>query len=116
MGVAEQNMIGVATGLAAEGWIPYVYSIAPFAALRPYEFIRNGPILHNLPVRVVGVGGGFDYGTAGPTHHALEDVGVMRLHPGMQVIVPADYEQARSAIVIRSLEFPRTAVSASRQR
>jgi transketolase len=66
--VAEQNMIGVATGLAEAGFIPFVYSIVPFAVLRPYEFIRNGPILHRLQVRVVGVGGGMEYSTNGATH------------------------------------------------
>ncbi len=57
-GVAEQNMVGMATGLAEAGYVPFVYSIATFAALRSYEFIRNGPVLHDLPVRIVGVGGG----------------------------------------------------------
>src|SRR4051812_22287055 len=75
VGVAEQNMIGIATGLAEAGFLPFAYSIATFAVLRPFEFIRNGPIMHDLPVRIVGVGGGFEYGHAGPTHHALEDVG-----------------------------------------
>lgn len=100
VGVAEQNMMGLATGLAEAGFIPFVYSIATFATLRPYEFIRNGPILHKLPVRIVGIGGGFDYGSAGPTHYGLEDIGLMRMQPGMTVVVPADYEQARSAILM----------------
>src|SRR5215510_11043769 len=56
VGVAEQNMVGLATGLAEAGFIPFVYSITPFAALRPFEFIRNGPVYHHLPVRIVGVG------------------------------------------------------------
>ena len=98
MGVAEQNMVGVATGMAEAGYIPFLYSIVPFATLRPYEFIRNGPVNHRLPVRIVGVGGGFEYGTAGSTHYGLEDVGVFRLLPGMTVIVPADYEQASTAL------------------
>lgn len=98
MGVAEQNMVGVATGLARAGFLPFVYSIVTFASLRPYEFIRNGPILHQLPVRVVGVGGGFEYGHAGLTHHGLEDVGVMRIQPGITLIAPADSAQTRSAI------------------
>src|SRR3954468_8868154 len=98
-GVAEQNMVGLATGLAAVGFIPFVYSIATFASLRPYEFIRNGPILHQLPVRIVGVGGGFEYGTAGPTHHGLEDIGVMRLQPGLTVVAPADHLQAREVFM-----------------
>ncbi|HMV46813.1 MAG TPA: 1-deoxy-D-xylulose-5-phosphate synthase, partial [Blastocatellia bacterium] len=98
-GVAEQNMVGVATGLAEAGYIPFVYSIATFASLRTYEFIRNGPILHHLPVRIVGVGGGFEYGTAGPTHYGLEDAGVMRLQPGLTVISPADHQQTRTAML-----------------
>ncbi|MEA2567698.1 MAG: transketolase [Actinomycetota bacterium] len=97
-GVAEQNMVGLATGLAESGFIPFVYSIATFAALRPYEFVRNGPVLHQLPVRIVGTGGAFDYGTAGPTHHALEDVGIMRMQPGLAVICPADAQQTTSAL------------------
>ncbi|MEO8190016.1 MAG: transketolase C-terminal domain-containing protein [Acidobacteriota bacterium] len=99
VGVAEQNMVGVATGLAEGGFIPFVYSIVTFAALRPYEFIRNGPVLHQLPVRIVGVGGGFEYGHAGPTHYGLEDVAIMRAQPGIACIAPADHEQARSAFL-----------------
>jgi transketolase len=97
-GVAEQNMVGVATGLAEAGFVPFVYSIATFSALRPYEFIRNGPALHNLPVRIVGVGGGFDYGHNGITHFALEDYAVMRAQPAIATIAPADAAQARSAL------------------
>lgn len=99
VGVAEQNMVGIATGLAESGFLPFVYSIATFASLRAYEFIRNGPILHRFPVRIVGVGGGFEYGSAGPSHHGLEDVGVMRLQPGLALIAPADHEQARTALL-----------------
>jgi transketolase len=98
MGVAEQNMVGVATGLAEAGFVPFVYSIVTFAALRPYEFIRNGPILHQLPVRIVGVGGGFEYGSAGPTHYGLDDVGVMRVQPGITLIAPADHQQTSTAL------------------
>ncbi len=97
-GVAEQNMVGVATGLAEAGFVPFVYSIATFSTLRPYEFIRNGPALHNLPVRIVGVGGGFDYGHNGITHFALEDYAVMRAQPAIATIAPADAAQARSAL------------------
>lgn len=98
VGVAEQNMIGLATGLADAGFLPFAYSIATFATMRPYEFIRNGPVLHQLPVRIVGVGGGFEYGTAGPTHHALEDVGILRVQPGLGIVVPADYVQTSTAL------------------
>ena len=102
VGVAEQDMIGIATGLAEAGYIPYVYSIATFAALRPYEFIRNGPVLHQLPVRIAGIGGGFEYGHAGATHHGLEDIGVLRLQPGLTLVCPADWRQAAHAIVATS--------------
>ena len=98
VGVAEQNMVGVATGLAEAGLLPFVYSIATFASLRAYEFIRNGPILHRLPVRIVGTGGGFEYGHCGLTHHGLEDVGVMRIQKGITVVVPADRQQAETAL------------------
>ena len=99
VGVAEQNMVGLATGLADAGFIPFLYSIATFASLRPYEFIRNGPVQQRLPVRVVGVGGGFEYGTAGISNHGLEDVAVMRVQPGLTVIAPADHEQTRRALL-----------------
>ena len=99
VGVAEQNMLGLATGLAEAGFLPFVYSIATFAALRPYEFLRNEPVLHRLPVRIVGMGGGFEYGSAGPTHHGLEDIALMRALPGLTVIAPADSRQARSALL-----------------
>ena len=98
VGVAEQNMVGMATGLAREGFVPFLYSIVNFAALRPYEFIRNGPVHHQLPVRIIGVGEAFDYGPAGITHYGLEDVGVMRLQPGLTVVVPADGQQTKTAL------------------
>jgi len=99
VGVAEANMIGLATGLALEGWIPYVYSIATFSSMRGYEQIRNGPVLHKLPVRIIGIGGGFAYGHSGITHYALEDIAIMRTQPGITVIAPADPPQTRSAIL-----------------
>jgi len=97
-GVAEQNMVGVATGLADAGFVPFVYSIVTFATLRPFEFIRNGPVMHQLPVRIVGIGGGFEYGTQGASHHGLEDVGVLRTQPGMTVIAAADHAQLANAL------------------
>ena len=102
VGVAEQNLVGLATGLAGAGFVPFVYSIAPFMALRPYEVIRNGPLLHRLPVRLVGMGGGFDYGKQGLTHWALEDVGVFRIQPGMTVFVPVDRTQVPAAVAATS--------------
>lgn len=97
-GISEQNMIGMATGLADSGLIPYAYSIATFASLRPFEFIRNGPVHHRLPVRVVGMGAGFEYGHDGPTHHALEDICALRSLPGLTIVVPADSAQAATAV------------------
>jgi transketolase len=98
MGVAEANMLGVAAGLALEGYRPYCYSIATFASLRPFEQLRNGAHLHQSKVRVIAVGGGFGYGTAGITHHAVEDVAVMRTLPHMRVVVPADDRDAAAAV------------------
>lgn len=98
VGVAEQNMLGIAAGLAEAGYRPFAYSIATFASMRGYEFLRNGAILHELPVRVVGIGGGMDYGHNGITHYALEDVAIMRAQPSMTVVAPADANQARAAL------------------
>jgi transketolase len=106
-GVAEQNMTGMATGLAEAGFVPFVYSIATFASMRAFEFLRNGAVLHDLPVRVVGVGGGFDYGHNGVTHYALEDVALMRTQPGLSIAAPADPNQARGALAAsRGVEGP----------
>lgn len=97
-GVCEQNAVATATGLAEAGFIPFVYSIAPFASARPYEFIRNGPALHQSTVRLVGVGGGFEYGSAGPTHFGIDDIGLMRMLTGMTILTPADSVQTESAL------------------
>jgi len=98
VGVAEQNAVGMATGLAEAGFIPFIYSISTFASLRAYEFLRNGPLVHKLPVRVLGIGGGFEYGVNGITHYGLEDIALMRIQPGMTVVAPADQKQARAAL------------------
>ena len=107
VGVAEQNMIGLATGMAEAGFRPYTYSIATFASLRPFEFIRNGPVLHHLPVRMVGMGMGFEYGHGGPSHYALEDIGALRTFPGLTVVIPADSAQTTTALrETRDLDGP----------
>jgi transketolase len=98
VGVAEQNMVGIATGLAEAGFIPFIYSIAPFAALRPFEFIRNGPVYHQLPVRIVGVGQGVEYDFNGNSHFGMEDVGILRTQPSLTIIAPADDIQAKNSI------------------
>src|ERR1044071_4365251 len=87
-GIAEQNMVSLAAGLAREGHLPWVYSIATFVAFRPYEQIRTDVCLHGHAVKLVGNGGGYGYGIMGPTHHALEDVGAMRVLPNMRVYLP----------------------------
>jgi transketolase len=88
-GVAEQNMVAMAAGLARSGLRPWVYSIAPFVYARPFEQIRNDVCLHNLPVILIGNGGGYGYGVMGGTHHAIEDYGVLLSLLNMRVFVPA---------------------------
>lgn len=96
-GVAEQNMIGVAAGLAREKLRVIAYSIAPFCYARPFEQIRNDICLGKLPVCLVGNGGGYAYGHMGPTHHALEDCAAMGAL-GVHVLVPAFDEDVRSLV------------------
>ena len=88
-GVAEQNMVSVAAGMAKLGLRPWVYSIAPFAYARPFEQVRNDICMHKLPVVIVGNGGGYGYGVMGSTHHALEDYGCLLTLPNLRVFVPA---------------------------
>lgn len=90
IGIAEQNMIGVAAGLAMAGKIVYTYAIVPFASMRCYEQIRVDLCCMNLAVTVVGVGAGYDYSTLGPTHHGTEDIALMRTLPCMTVFSPSD--------------------------
>lgn len=89
-GVAEQNLTGIAAGLASCGRIVFTYSIANFPTLRCFEQIRNDVCYHELPVKIVSVGGGYAYGPQGYTHHGLEDLAVMRTLPGMTVVAPGD--------------------------
>lgn len=96
-GVAEQNMTGMAAGMALSGKTVFTYSIANFPTLRCLEHIRNDVCYHNANVKIVSVGGGFAYGSMGATHHATEDLGVMRMLPGITVIAPGDPLEARCA-------------------
>ena len=96
-GVAEQNMIGVAAGIAMAGNIPFVYSLGNFPIVRCLEQIRNNVCYHDLPVRIVALGGGLTYGSLGYTHHSVEDLAIMKSMPGMQVIAPGDPAEARAA-------------------
>jgi transketolase len=89
-GVAEQNMVGVAAGLALEGKKVYVYSIIPFLVIRCLEQIRNDICYQNLDVKLIGVGEGFSYGDLGATHYAIEDIGILRTLPNITILSPAD--------------------------
>ncbi len=97
-GVSEQNMISISAALAKDGFEAWVYSIAPFCYARPFEQIRNDVTFHGLRVRLVGNGGGYGYGVMGPTHHAIEDYGILLTLPHMQVFVPAFDEDVPQVI------------------
>jgi len=88
VGVAEQNMVGIATGLGLEGRKVFTYSIANFATLRCLEQIRNDAAYHEVNLTVVASGGGFTYGGLGMSHHATEDISIMRSLPGVEVVAP----------------------------
>lgn len=96
-GVAEQIMVGMAAGMAMRGLRPFAYTIATFALFRPYEFVRDDLAYQNLPVTVVGVGGGVTYSQLGGTHHAMEDVALACAIPGMRVIAPCDPDETHAA-------------------
>ncbi len=99
MGVAEQNMATVAAGMAAAGKIPFIASYAVFNPGRNYEQIRTTIALNRVPVKICGMHAGVSVGPDGATHQMLEDIGMMRMLPGMTVIVPCDAEEARKAVV-----------------
>ena len=97
-GVAEQNMMGLAAGLASEGFHVFVYSIANFPTFRCAEQIRNDVDYHNLPVTVVAVGGGLAYGNLGYSHHAVQDYALMRVMPNMLIAAPGDPMEVRACM------------------
>ena len=97
IGIAEQNMIGVAAGLALSGKTVFVYSIANFPTIRCLEQIRNDVCYHKADVKVVSVGGGLSYGSLGMSHHATEDIAIMRSLPGLTVLAPGDPSEAQFA-------------------
>jgi transketolase len=106
-GLAEQNMVSVAAGLARQQFEVWLYSIAPFCYARPFEQIRNDVAFHHLPVKFIGNGGGYAYGVMGPTHHAIEDYGVLLCLPNMRVFVPAfDEDVGESIARAATLEAP----------
>lgn len=98
MGITEQAMILVASGMAIEGKHAYCYAIAPFLTMRCLEQIRLYPAAMNLPVVLVGVGAGFSYGDSGMTHHALEDISILRSLPNMRIFQPCDNATTREMV------------------
>jgi len=106
-GVAEQNMTGLAAGLALEGRIVFTYSIANFPILRCLEQLRNDVCYHQANVKVVSIGGGFSYGALGFSHHATEDLAILRSLPEMRVVSPGDLWEATEATeALANLEGP----------
>lgn len=97
-GVAEQNMTGIAAGLAAEGYHVFTYSIANFPTLRCLEQIRNDICYHKLPVTVVAVGAGLAYGNLGFSHHGIQDIAALRCMPNMTIASPADPGETRGCL------------------
>ena len=103
-GIAEQNTIGIAAGLAARGKIVYVYSIIPFVTMRCFEQVRLDLAYNFMNVKLVGVGAGLTYGPLGSSHHALEDIAIMRSLPDMTVLCPGDPIETRE-LIKRSFEY-----------
>ena len=101
VGVAEQNMIGVATGLSKKGFNVFVYSLGNFPTIRCLEQIRNDAAYHNSNIKIVNVGGGFSYGQLGFSHHATEDLSIMRAIPEVNVISPFnEYETEKATKLV----------------
>jgi len=92
-GIAEANMMSVAAGMALNGLRPVVYTITPFTTTRCFEQIRIGVAYHQAPVIIVGTGSGLSYAELGPTHHSLEDIGILRTIPGLNIVAPSDGEE-----------------------
>jgi transketolase len=97
-GVAEQSMMGIAAGMAASGFRPFVYSIGNFPTLRCLEQIRNDVCYMENPVTIVAVGAGFGYGSQGYSHHAIEDISIMRTLPNLEVFLPGDEFEVRMSL------------------
>jgi len=102
VGIAEQNLINVATGLALENYVVYAYAIAPFLTMRAYEQIRQNLSISSqikpLNVNLIGLGAGLSYGLSGPSHHCLEDISIMRLMPNFTVFSPSDWKLVKDFV------------------
>ena len=97
-GIQEQNVIGMAAGLALEGYIPFVNTIATFITRRCFEQVAVDLCVHDLPVKLIANGGGLVYAPLGPTHTAIEDIAIMRALPRMSVFAPSDKEEMRRLV------------------
>lgn len=97
VGIAEQTLVGVAAGLSYAGKVPFAYSIAPFITSRPHDQVRVDIACAEANVKLVGVGAGLSYGYLGPTHHAIDDLAITRVLPGMTVLAPGDPAEAERA-------------------
>ncbi|SDS22502.1 transketolase subunit B [Bradyrhizobium canariense] len=104
-GISEAHIIGMSAGLAMEGYLPYVNTIATFLTRRCYEQVAIDLCLHNLPVRLIANGGGLVYAPLGPTHQAIEDIAIMRALPNMTVVCPADADEA-ARLMEHTLDWP----------
>jgi transketolase len=104
-GIAEANIIGMAAGMAMDGFVPYVNTIATFITRRCYEQVAIDLCLHDLPVRLIGNGGGYVYAPLGPTHQAIEDIAIMRALPNMTVTAVCDAEEM-TRLMTASLDWP----------
>ena len=104
-GISEQHIIGMAAGLAMEGFMPYINTIATFLTRRCYEQIVLDLCLQDLPVRLIASGGGGVYAPLGPTHLAVEDIAIMRAIPNMTIVAPCDADEMRR-LMIKTLEWP----------
>lgn len=102
VGIAEQNMAGIAAGLAKEGFCVYIYSIGNFPTLRCMEQIRYDICYHNYNVNIVAVGGGYSYASLGPSHHATEEIGMLRTLPNLVVCAPGDPQEAKEVTKLSS--------------
>jgi len=104
-GVAEANMISAAAGMAISGLRPFCYTITPFVTYRCLEQIRVDVCYHNVPVVMVGTGSGLSYASLGTTHHSCEEMGMLRLLPGLAVVAPADEVEVRG-VLKAALNYP----------
>lgn len=104
-GVSEAHLVGMAAGMAMDGFIPYAHTIATFVTRRCYEQVAVDLCIHDLPVRLIGNGGGLVYAPLGPTHQSIEDIAIMRALPNMTIVAPADANEMRR-FMAATLDWP----------